>query len=151
MKGLTFLRTVRSGRSLHLSVTPHRLTAPGHRRHGSQIQNCHALAHSRSSYSENSTFGADLFTSSPFAARWREYRTVQKAVRTWVVQNRSWSSQEEGSRAGHLDKHSSELSIKLNIRTNFTHKSTSIKPTKFIPDANHEICVFCLSSKVAHI
>lgn len=84
----------------------------------------------RSSYSEYSTFGADLFTSSPFAAQWREYRTVQKAVQTWVVQNRSWNGQEEGRRAGHLYKHSSECSVKLHVRTNFTHQPTSIQKQK---------------------
>lgn len=46
MKGLPCVRMVRFGRSLHLSVTPLTLTPPGHRRHRSQIQNCHALAHS---------------------------------------------------------------------------------------------------------
>lgn len=128
--GLPCVRTVRSGRSLYLSVTPHTLTPPGHRRHRSQIQNCHALAHSGSSYSEYSTFGADLFTFSPFAAHWREYRTVQKAVQTWAVQNRSWEGQEEGRRAGHLYKHSSELSLKLDVKANFIHQSTSIQNCK---------------------
>lgn len=133
--GLPYVRTVRSGRSLHLLVTPHTLTPPGHRRHESQIQNCHALAQSWSSYSEYSTFGADLCTSSPFAAHWREYRTVQKAVQTRAVQNRSWEGQEEGRRAGHLHKHSSELSLKLHVRANFTHQSTSTQ--------KHEVHTWC--------
>lgn len=135
MKGLRYVRTVRSGRSLHLSVTPHTLAPPGRRRRRSQIQTCHALAHSGRSDSEHSTFGADLLSSSPCAAQGREYRTVHKAIQTWAVQNRSWNSPDKGRRAGHLYKHSSELSMKLDVRTNFTHQSTSIQ--------NHKVHTWC--------
>lgn len=68
MKGLPYVRTVRSGRSLHLSVTPHTLAPPGHRRRRSQIQTCRALAHSGRSDSEHSTFGADLLSILPICS-----------------------------------------------------------------------------------
>ena len=65
------------------------LTPPEHRRCSrSPIQKRCASAHAVSSYSEHSTFGADLFTSQS-AAQQREYRTEQKAVQTWGVRDGS--------------------------------------------------------------
>lgn len=84
------------------------------------IQNSSASSHSVSSYSEHTTLGAALFTSSRLAAQRREYRIEQKGMQTWGGQNRRLQYETHlflrggwgGRIAEHLYKHSSELSLK---------------------------------------